>query len=61
MSKPPNAVVGNSGYLIMSCNTIEELSAKVTEALKDGKMFLHGQAFVFKDQVCQTVKIVSFG
>jgi hypothetical protein len=46
-------------YLIMSCNTVEELSQKVSEALKDGTWYLHGQPFIFKDQVCQAVKLVS--
>jgi hypothetical protein len=43
-------------YLIMSCNTVEELSQKVSAALKDGTWCLQGQPFVFKDQVCQAVK-----
>jgi hypothetical protein len=30
-------------FLIMSGNTVEELSKKVSEALTDGPMFLHGQ------------------
>jgi hypothetical protein len=46
-------------YLIMSCNTVEELSQKVSEALKDGTLRLHGQPFIFKDQVCQAVKLAS--
>jgi hypothetical protein len=48
-------------YLILSCNTVEELSQKVSERLKDGSMFLHGQVFVFKDQVCQALKFLSHG
>jgi hypothetical protein len=47
--------------LIFTCNTVEELSSKVSEALKDGTMFLHGQPFVFKDQVCQAVKLLNHG
>ncbi len=50
-----------SDYFIIACNTTDELSAKVTESLHGGKMFLHGFPFVFKDQICQTIKIVSFG
>jgi hypothetical protein len=46
-------------YLILSCNTVEELSQKVSEALKDGTWCLHGQPFIFKDQVCQAVKLAS--
>lgn len=48
-------------YLILSCNTVEELSRKVSEALNDGNMYLHGQPFVFKDQVCQALKFLSHG
>jgi hypothetical protein len=46
-------------YLILSSNTVEELSQKVSEALKDGTLCLHGQPFIFKDQVCQAVKSAS--
>jgi hypothetical protein len=46
-------------FIIMSCNTVEELSQKVSEALKDGTWCLHGQPFIFKDQVCQAVKSAS--
>jgi hypothetical protein len=48
-------------FLILSCNTVEELSQKVSEALKDGSMYLHGHPFVFKDQVCQSLKFMSHG
>jgi hypothetical protein len=57
--KPPENL--QSDYFIIACNTPDELSLKVTESLHGGKMFLHGYPFVFKDQICQTVKIVSFG
>jgi hypothetical protein len=48
-------------FMIMSCNTVEELSRKVSEALKDGSMYLHGHPFVFKDQICQSLKFLSHG
>jgi hypothetical protein len=50
---------GTAGYLIISCNTVEELSGKVSVGLKDGIMFLHGNPFVFKDQICQAIKLLS--
>ena len=40
---------------------VEELSQKVSEALKDGTLCLQGQPFVFKDQVCQAVKFLGPG
>ena len=55
------SVKGTPVYLILSCNTVEELSQKVSEALKDGTLCLQGQPFVFKDQVCQAVKFLSPG
>jgi hypothetical protein len=59
---PVSAVVkGNSGYAIISCNTVEELSDKVSAALEGGTMYLHGNPFVFKDQVCQAIKFLSHG
>lgn len=64
MNESPEAVGGIKnapGYSIISCNTVEELSAKVCEALKGGVMFLHGPPFVFKDQICQALKFLSEG
>jgi len=46
-------------YLIITCNTVEELSEKISVRLKDGSMDLHGDPFVFKDQVCQALKLLS--
>lgn len=43
-------------YLIISCNTVEELAGKVSKALVGGTMHLHGPPFVFKDQICQALK-----
>lgn len=54
-----DSVKGTPVYLILSCNTVEELSQMVSEALKDGTLCLHGQPFVFKDQVCQAVKFLN--
>lgn len=51
----------NSGFAIIACNTPDELAVKVSSSLKDGKMFLHGQPFVFKDQICQALKFISYG
>jgi hypothetical protein len=48
-------------YLIVSCNTVEELAIKVSKALADGKMSLNGPPFVFKDQVCQALKSLNHG
>jgi hypothetical protein len=48
-------------FVIFTCNTAEELSSKVSAALKDRTMILHGQPFVFKDQMCQAVKFASNG
>jgi hypothetical protein len=48
-------------YLIISCNTVEELAVKVSKALADGKMSLNGPPFVFKDQVCQALKSLNHG
>ncbi len=50
------AIKNLPAYTILSCNTVEELSAKVSEALNGGLMFLHGPPFVFKDQICQALK-----
>jgi hypothetical protein len=57
----PTEPIPKPGFVIFTCNTAEELSSKVSEALKDGTMFLHGQPFVFKDQMCQAVKFASNG
>jgi hypothetical protein len=43
-------------YTIICCNTVDELSQKVSAAIIDGPMVLHGKPFVFKDQVCQAIK-----
>ena len=56
LEEMPKPSVREAAYLIISCNTVEELSDKVSVGLKDGSMFLHGGPFVFKDQVCQTLK-----
>jgi hypothetical protein len=61
MNASPESTSGlkdTPGFIIMSCNTVEELSQKVSEALNDGTLCLHGQPFIFKDQVCQAVKLV---
>jgi hypothetical protein len=50
---------GAPAFFIISCNTVEELSQKVSEGLKDGTLCLHGQPFVFKDQICQALKFAS--
>jgi hypothetical protein len=54
-------VSSSPAYLIISCNTVEELAGKVSKALAGGTMFLHGHPFVFKDQVCQALKLLSQG
>jgi hypothetical protein len=51
----------NSVYSIIACNAPDELSEQVSAVLKDGSLFLHGNPFVFKDQVCQAVKSVNYG
>ncbi|HEV2694379.1 MAG TPA: hypothetical protein VG347_15915 [Verrucomicrobiae bacterium] len=51
-----NTFNGTPIYLILSCNTVEELSREISERLNYGSLFLHGQVFVFKDQVCQALK-----
>jgi hypothetical protein len=48
-------------YLIISCNTVEELALKVSKALAGDTMSLNGPPFVFKDQVCQALKSLNHG
>jgi hypothetical protein len=57
----PVGVKPTSVYSIIACNAPDELSEQVSAALKDGSLFLHGQPFVFKDQICQAVKSVNHG
>jgi hypothetical protein len=57
----PVPLTANSGYSIIACNTPDELSAQVSAMLKGGATYLHGQPFVFKDQICQAVKFLSCG
>lgn len=54
-------VSSGNAYLIISCNTVEELAGKVSKALAGGTMSLHGPPFVFKDQVCQALKSSNHG
>jgi hypothetical protein len=60
-SSPDETDSPTPAYLIVSCNTVEELAAKVSKALAVGKMSLHGPPFVFKDQVCQALKSLNHG
>jgi len=48
-------------YLIISCNTVEELASKVSKALAGGTMSLNGPPFVFKDQICQALQSLNLG
>jgi hypothetical protein len=40
---------------------VEELAQKVSDALADGSMHLHGHPFVFNSEVCQAVKFLTYG
>ena len=59
--KTAASVKGNSVYSIIACNAPDELAGQVSAALKDGAMHLHGQPFVFKDQICQALKSANHG
>ena len=62
MNNPPDQPASAAPvYLILSCNTVEELAGKVSKALAGGAMSLHGRPFVFKDQVCQALKSINHG
>jgi hypothetical protein len=61
LPETPAVAIGKNGYLIFTCNTVEELSSTVSAGLKDGTMYLHGNPFMFKDQVCQAIKFVAYG
>jgi hypothetical protein len=43
-------------YFLICTNTPDELSEKVSTFLLGGGMYVHGQPFVFKDQICQCLK-----
>jgi hypothetical protein len=43
-------------YFLVCTNTPDELSEKVSKLLLAGGMSVHGQPFVFKDQICQCLK-----
>jgi hypothetical protein len=59
--EPTSQLKGKSGYRIMSATSAEELSQKVSHALMDGTMHLHGHPFVFNKKVCQAIKFLAYG
>jgi hypothetical protein len=61
MTKPENPVEARIPYFLICTNTPDELSEKVSASLQTGAAYLHGQPFVFKDQICQCLKGLSYG
>jgi hypothetical protein len=61
MTTPEKPDEKRTPYFLICTNTPDELSEKVSAFLQGGVTYLHGQPFVFKDQICQCLKGLSYG
>jgi hypothetical protein len=54
--KPPAPKVEKAlSYTIVACGDSHELDVKISKMLDGGTWRLHGNPFVFRDQVCQAM------
>jgi hypothetical protein len=55
LKPPPPKVDKPLAYTIVTSSDLHELDVKISKMLDGGTWKLHGQPFVFRDQVCQAM------